>query len=127
MSDSELYSDSARFPSHESHLTWSKRILQYNNNDNNKQLPLRFRQLLVEAPEAGGQAGRGQRSAFKLNSVGAQFRTQLRGLMATLNECQPHYVRRAASPSPPPPLSGGVQQRHQLTLGERRVHLGSGS
>eukprot|EP00208_Stichococcus_sp_RCC1054_P002079 CAMPEP_0206143610 /NCGR_PEP_ID=MMETSP1473-20131121/21153_1 /ASSEMBLY_ACC=CAM_ASM_001109 /TAXON_ID=1461547 /ORGANISM="Stichococcus sp, Strain RCC1054" /LENGTH=1690 /DNA_ID=CAMNT_0053539093 /DNA_START=726 /DNA_END=5798 /DNA_ORIENTATION=+ len=50
-------------------------------------------QLLVEDAEPAGAAARGQRSAFKLNSVGAQFRTQLKGLMATLNECQPHYVR----------------------------------
>ena len=35
----------------------------------------------------------GRKSAFKLNSVGAQFRTQLKGLMGILTECQPHYVR----------------------------------
>ena len=33
------------------------------------------------------------RSAFKFNSVGLQFRKQLAGLMATLNECHPHYIR----------------------------------
>ena len=38
-----------------------------------------------------------QQSAFKLNSVGAQFRAQLKGLMTTLQECQPHYVRYALS------------------------------
>ena len=37
--------------------------------------------------------GRAGQSAFKLNSVGAQFRTQLRGLMSELNTCAPHYIR----------------------------------
>ena len=45
---------------------------------------------LVEAPMPKGRAGQ---SAFKLNSVGAQFRTQLRGLMGDLNVCAPHYIR----------------------------------
>ena len=49
------------------------------------------RELGVEEPEA--PSGPGRRSAFKLNSVGAQFRSQLKGLMATLSACQPHYVR----------------------------------
>lgn len=48
---------------------------------------------LVEAPMPKGRAGQ---SAFKLNSVGAQFRTQLRGLMGDLNVCAPHYIRSAA-------------------------------
>ena len=43
---------------------------------------------------------KGGKSAFKLNSVGAQFRKQLQGLMATLNQCQPHYIR-SATPDPP--------------------------
>lgn len=38
---------------------------------------------------------RGGKSAYKLNSVGARFRKQLQGLMATLNQCQPHYIRSA--------------------------------
>ncbi|KAK9829628.1 hypothetical protein WJX72_006968 [[Myrmecia] bisecta] len=38
-------------------------------------------------------AKRGGKSAYKLNSVGARFRKQLQGLMATLNHCQPHYIR----------------------------------
>lgn len=36
---------------------------------------------------------RGGKSAYKLNSVGARFRKQLHGLMGTLNQCQPHYIR----------------------------------
>ncbi len=36
---------------------------------------------------------RGGKSAYKLNSVGARFRKQLQGLMGTLNQCQPHYIR----------------------------------
>jgi myosin heavy subunit len=28
-----------------------------------------------------------------LSSVGARFRKQLAGLMATLGHCQPHYIR----------------------------------
>ena len=43
--------------------------------------------------EALATAKRGGRSAFKLNSVGSQFRKQLHGLMAALNQCQPHYIR----------------------------------
>lgn len=50
------------------------------------------RELGAEEPEAAAAAP-GRRSAFKLNSVGAQFRGQLKGLMATLSACQPHYVR----------------------------------
>ncbi|KAL3147636.1 hypothetical protein ABBQ38_014686 [Trebouxia sp. C0009 RCD-2024] len=39
------------------------------------------------------RTARGGKSAYKLNSVGARFRKQLQGLMATLNQCQPHYIR----------------------------------
>ena len=39
------------------------------------------------------RTARGGKSAYKLNSVGARFRKQLHGLMATLNQCQPHYIR----------------------------------
>jgi myosin heavy subunit len=52
---------------------------------------IRRRGLGAEEPEQASATGR--RSAFKLNSVGAQFRGQLKGLMATLTACQPHYVR----------------------------------
>lgn len=45
------------------------------------------------AAEANSTAKRGGRSAYKLNSVGAQFRKQLQGLMGALNQCQPHYIR----------------------------------
>eukprot|EP00887_Chlorella_sp_A99_P002927 scaffold24.g2927.t1 len=44
----------------------------------------------------GGPAGPGgtqRKSAFMLSSVGARFRRQLQGLMATLGQCQPHYIR----------------------------------
>ena len=34
-----------------------------------------------------------RRSAFMLSSVGARFRRQLGGLMGTLGECQPHFIR----------------------------------
>jgi len=47
----------------------------------------------AEGAAAAATAGRGGRSAFKLNSVGAQFRRQLGGLMGTLGACQPHYIR----------------------------------
>ena len=47
----------------------------------------------MEVAEAPPPRARGGQSAFKLNSVGAQFRTQLRGLMAELNQCAPHYIR----------------------------------
>ena len=43
------------------------------------------------APPAKGN--RGGKSAFKLNSVGVQFRGQLKGLMADLSQCAPHYIR----------------------------------
>ena len=39
------------------------------------------------------RTARGGKSAYKLNSVGARFRKQLHGLMGTLNQCQPHYIR----------------------------------
>ena len=45
------------------------------------------------AAEAAATAKKGGRSAYKLNSVGAQFRKQLQGLMGALNQCQPHYIR----------------------------------
>ena len=49
---------------------------------------------------AGGPApGRDRRAAFKLNSVGAQFRRQLGGLIGALSECQPHYIR-CVKPNP---------------------------
>lgn len=44
---------------------------------------------------------RGGKSAYKLNSVGARFRKQLQGLMLTLNQCQPHFIRFATFPGPP--------------------------
>ena len=47
----------------------------------------------VEVAEAPAPKARGGQSAFKLNSVGAQFRIQLRGLMGELNQCAPHYIR----------------------------------
>ena len=50
----------------------------------------------VEPAEAPMPKGRAGQSAFKLNSVGAQFRTQLRGLMSELNTCAPHYIRCAS-------------------------------
>ena len=53
------------------------------------------RSLFPDQSVADVDAGR--KSAFKLNSVGAQFRTQLKGLMAILTECQPHYVRCAGA------------------------------
>jgi myosin heavy subunit len=34
-----------------------------------------------------------RKSAFMLSSVGARFRKQLAGLIATLGHCQPHYIR----------------------------------
>lgn len=45
----------------------------------------------VSAPPS--RAARGGKSAYKLNSVGARFRKQLHGLMTTLNQCQPHFIR----------------------------------
>ena len=52
-------------------------------------------------------AKKGGRSAYTLNSVGAQFRKQLHGLMGALNQCQPHYIRSfppLSSPLPPGPM-----------------------
>ncbi|KAH7619484.1 hypothetical protein Ndes2526B_g06464 [Nannochloris sp. 'desiccata'] len=47
-----------------------------------------------------GSGGSGQfddqgkrRSAFMLSTVGSRFRRQLGGLMSTLGECQPHFIR----------------------------------
>ena len=53
------------------------------------------------APPAKAAQARGGKSAFKLNSVGAQFRTQLRGLMGDLSQCAPHFIRCALFPMPP--------------------------
>ncbi|BDA45618.1 Myosin-17 [Coccomyxa sp. Obi] len=50
-------------------------------------------ELAEAAAIAGGKVRRGTKSAFKLNSVGAQFRKQLQGLMGTLKQCQPHFIR----------------------------------
>eukprot|EP00884_Botryococcus_braunii_P001103 jgi/Botrbrau1/10994/Bobra.0234s0017.1 len=59
-----------------------------------------MRTLFEEAlTDTTALAKRGGNSAFKLNSVGAQFRKQLQGLMATLNQCQPHYIR-CVKPNP---------------------------
>ena len=55
--------------------------------------------LFDDASEPGDAAARSSRSAFKLNSVGAQFRRQLGGLMAALAECHPHYIR-CVKPNP---------------------------
>ncbi|EIE22795.1 hypothetical protein COCSUDRAFT_47698 [Coccomyxa subellipsoidea C-169] len=57
-----------------------------------------FAESNAELAEAAAIAGgkvmrRGTKSAFKLNSVGAQFRKQLQGLMGTLKQCQPHFIR----------------------------------
>ncbi|KAL4420012.1 hypothetical protein ABPG75_007110 [Micractinium tetrahymenae] len=41
----------------------------------------------------------GRKSAFMLSSVGARFRRQLAGLMSTLSQCQPHYIR-CVKPNP---------------------------
>ena len=46
------------------------------------------------------RTARGGKSAYKLNSVGARFRKQLQGLMGTLNQCQPHYIRSMLHPGP---------------------------
>lgn len=57
------------------------------------------RQLFDEGSTVDmGGAKRGGKSAFKLNSVGAQFRKQLQGLVAALSQCQPHYIRCALDP-----------------------------
>ena len=54
-----------------------------------------FEETEAELAAAAAAPKKGGKSAFKLNSVGAQFRKQLQGLMATLNLCQPHYIRCA--------------------------------
>lgn len=56
------------------------------------QRPLLLTHLLCVAAPA--QIG-GRKSAFMLSSVGARFRKQLAGLMGTLGQCQPHYIRCA--------------------------------
>jgi len=52
------------------------------------------------------------RSAFKLNSVGAQFRRQLGGLMLALSECSPHYIR-CVKPNPSS-LPGALEPEYVL-------------
>ncbi|KAK9865078.1 hypothetical protein WJX84_008101 [Apatococcus fuscideae] len=59
-----------------------------------------FIRVLFEEVEAEAQAEatavvkpRGGKSAFKLVSVGVQFRKQLGGLMGALQQCQPHFIR----------------------------------
>lgn len=47
---------------------------------------------LTPPPAAATPQG-GRKSAFMLSSVGARFRKQLAGLMGTLGQCQPHYIR----------------------------------
>lgn len=53
----------------------------------------------VVEKENGGTAappppsGPSIKSGFRFSSVGARFRRQLGGLMATLAACQPHYIR----------------------------------
>jgi hypothetical protein len=56
------------------------------------------RQSLLLAPLPPPHTPQRQ-SAFMLSSVGARFRRQLQGLMATLDECQPHYIRCASAGS----------------------------
>lgn len=52
------------------------------------------------SPDASLTPRRAQRrSAFMLSSVGARFRKQLQGLMGTLGECQPHFIR-CVKPNP---------------------------
>lgn len=48
--------------------------------------------------DAVGKSG-ARKSAFMLSSVGARFRKQLGGLMGTLAQCQPHYIR-CVKPNP---------------------------
>ena len=57
-----------------------------------------FEETEAEVAAEAAASKKGGKSAFKLNSVGAQFRKQLQGLMATLNQCQPHYIRSATDP-----------------------------
>jgi len=66
----------------------------------------------AEEGAAAATASRGGRSAFKLNSVGAQFRRQLGGLMATLGACQPHYIR-CIKPNPGS-VPGALAPEHVL-------------
>jgi len=68
------------------------------------------------APHADGEGGAGgaekNRAAFKLNSVGAQFRRQLGGLMLALSECSPHYIR-CVKPNPSS-LPGALEPEYVL-------------
>ena len=47
----------------------------------------------ASAKEGSRRYPNSRRSAFMLASVGSRFRRQLSGLMNTLNECQPHFIR----------------------------------
>ena len=72
------------------------------------------------AAGAGADGGAGEnsssasssRAAFKLNSVGAQFRRQLGGLMLALSECSPHYIR-CVKPNPSS-LPGALEPEYVL-------------
>lgn len=59
------------------------------------------------------QAAQARKSAFMLSSVGARFRKQLQGLMATLSSCNPHYIRCAGV------SREGVRGPRAKGLGER--------
>jgi myosin V len=59
-----------------------------------------LRELFAAEKLFEGSGGSGQfddqgkrRSAFMLSTVGSRFRRQLGGLMNTLGECQPHFIR----------------------------------
>ncbi|KAL4419268.1 hypothetical protein ABPG77_004826 [Micractinium sp. CCAP 211/92] len=52
-----------------------------------------------ELPSPKKDVKAGRKSAFMLSSVGARFRRQLAGLMSTLSQCQPHYIR-CVKPNP---------------------------
>jgi len=70
------------------------------------------RGLFVDQSSQDADSGTdGRQSAFKLNSVGAQFRSQLKGLMATLKKCQPHYVR-CVEALHPIPYNESIGSRH---------------
>ena len=75
--------------------------------------------LFAEEGGASSDAGAGEntnnassRAAFKLNSVGAQFRRQLGGLMLALSECSPHYIR-CVKPNPSS-LPGALEPEYVL-------------
>ncbi|PSC74954.1 Myosin-J heavy chain isoform A [Micractinium conductrix] len=52
-----------------------------------------------ELPSPRRADPKARKSAFMLSSVGARFRKQLAGLMGTLSQCQPHYIR-CVKPNP---------------------------